>query len=378
MPMPSGIQPGVPSWHQPPATVCPARTGHDRQKMSKQTESSLFIFPSFSRVAAFYQRLLNGIKNYEELSIRILRRIETAHAFRQVEQVRELARVLIGIPIRQHQLTAQYYLIWCECREFKYNDEAVLERIIEQSQNCKTRALFSRGAFEWYRGNNEAALYFYLEALKTSPTVSEYVDLSRTIAVVKGTEGFHKSAIRDLENLFPVVRYAEPRVYYDYLNTLAVELGEVGRLKEARSASQIALASPFAGAYPEWRETREEIELRGYRASRSRVAVGQRSSESDNLVRLPAPEHSLVAEWTLPSQPARVLSFLEGKKKMVKESNGPPDDKKNYKDMDGREMLLKIMEITGAPDRTDYELYQILEAIEEVLSNPKPKEPDKE
>ena len=240
--------------------------------MSKQTESSLFIFPSFSRVAEFYQRLLNGVTNYEDLATRILKQIEIAHAFRQVERVRELARTLINIPLTEYRLTAKYYLVWCNSRELKYQNE-VLESIIDQSQTCKTRALFSRGAFEWYKGNNEAALSFYTEALKTSPTVSEYVDLSRTIAVVKGTEGFHKSAISDLENLLPIIRYAESRVYYDYLNTLAVELGEVGRLEEASNASRIALVSPFAPSYPEWRDTREEIDRRGWRAPRSVVAV---------------------------------------------------------------------------------------------------------
>jgi hypothetical protein len=120
----------------------------------------------------------------------------------------------------------------------------------------------------------------------------------------------------------------QPYAYYDYLNTLAVELGEVGRLEEARNASRIALATRFASAYPEWRETREEIELRGYRAARSTVAVSQRSF--DNLMRLPArePSDSLASGSLPPIQPARVLSFLEGKKKMVKESNGPPEEKR--------------------------------------------------
>lgn len=61
---------------------------------------------------------------------------------------------------------------------------------------------------------------------------------------------------------------------------------------------------------------------------------------------------------------------------MVKESNGPPEHKKNYQDMDGKELLLKIMELTASSDRTDYELYQILGAIEEALS--KPQKPDKQ
>lgn len=58
---------------------------------------------------------------------------------------------------------------------------------------------------------------------------------------------------------------------------------------------------------------------------------------------------------------------------MVKESNGPPTDPnpKSYKDMSGRELLLKIMELTAAKDITDYELQEILESIERILSERK-------
>lgn len=257
--------------------------------MSKQTESNLFIFSSSLKQAGeFYQHLLSGIATYEELAARILKQIDVAHAFRDVERVRELARILFNIPIREYQLTAQYYLVWCKCRELKYHNE-VLERIIDQSQTCRTRALFSRGAFEWYGGNNEAALYFYSEALKTSPNVSEYVDLSRTIAVVKGTEGFHRSAIKDLEQLLPVIKYAEPRVYYDFLNSYAVELIENHRLLEAHDAALVAVSSSFGPFYPEWQETLSEI--RSKRKRPSTIAVSRSQVERKHEPPLEAPEN---------------------------------------------------------------------------------------
>jgi AraC-like DNA-binding protein len=247
--------------------------------MSKQTESSLFIFSSSLRQAGeFYQHLISGVATYQELAERIVKQIELACAFRQVERVRELARILLNVPIREYQLTAQYYLVWCQCRELKYHDE-VLERIIEQSQTCKTRALFSRGAFDWYKGNNETALYFYLEALKTSPSVSEFVQLSRMIAALKGTEGFHKSAARDLENTLPIIKYAQPQVYYDFLNSYAVELMENRRLSEAHDAALIAVSSPFGRFYPEWQETFSEVAAK--RKSRSTVAISRPQIEED-------------------------------------------------------------------------------------------------
>ena len=58
---------------------------------------------------------------------------------------------------------------------------------------------------------------------------------------------------------------------------------------------------------------------------------------------------------------------------MRKEANDTLRDKKSYKEMDGRQMLLKIMELAASEDRTDDELQRILEAIDRVLSKPKDK-----
>lgn len=204
-----------------------------------------------------------------------------------MDAVRDLSRLLINIPVKEYQLIAQYYLVWCRCREFEY-PATVLEQIIEQTRTYKTKALFSRGALEGFKGNTETALYFYKEALKTSPTVSEYIDLSRTIAALKSQEGFHRSALKDLENLIPIIGHAEPRLYYDLLNSYAVELNEVGRLQEARNVSALAIASPFGPYYPEWQETYSEVNQR-LRKRRSTVAVSMPKPEPE-IESTPEPE----------------------------------------------------------------------------------------
>ena len=236
--------------------------------------------------------------SFEALGNRIIKRIELAHAFRQVEQVRELARILINIPIREFQLIAQYYLIWCKCREYQY-PATTLERIIEQTQTYKTKALFSRAAIEGFHGDIATAIHFYMEALKTSPSVSEYVDLVRSIAVLKATEGFHNSALKDLENLEPLIKHVEPRVYCDYLNSYALELGEAGRKQEARNISRVMLASPFIQAYPEWQETARDLK----EPDRSSVVV------SSIILEQARPETTATRHASQPEQPASVVSF---------------------------------------------------------------------
>jgi tetratricopeptide (TPR) repeat protein len=266
--------------------------------MRRDTDKNLFIVSSMPR---FYQQLFSGIGTYQELGNRIIGQIKAAHAFRQVDRVRELSLILINIPVKECQLIAEYYIVWSGYRETKYDIKA-LERIIEQTQVYKTKALFSRGAVEWYKGNSEAALSFYIEAMKTSPSVSDYIVLSRSIAVLKSTEGFHESALRDLENLLPIIKHAEPLVYFDVLNSYAVELSEAGRKDEARNVINQVIASPFAHAYPEWQETAKELK----ELSRTSISVPQIERK---LVEVEIKETPHASAEAKPSNPGRVVSF---------------------------------------------------------------------
>ena len=168
--------------------------------MSKQVESSLLIDSSFSGLAAFYQQLLKGIASYEALTARILVHIKTAHAFRQTDKVRELARILVNLPLREARLIGQCYLAWCECRTQNYS-AALLESVIDQTHIYKAHALISRAAMEFYQGRFDDALRFYLESLKARPTPSEYALAVKGIAVIKSVEGFTAQATKDLSNL---------------------------------------------------------------------------------------------------------------------------------------------------------------------------------
>ena len=233
--------------------------------MSKEIESSLFmVSPLALNQARFYQQLFSGIATYEELANRLLKEIRAAYAFRQVESVRELSRLLLNIPVKEYQLIAQYYLIWCQCRELKFHDK-VLDNIIEQTETYKAKALISRAAFEVYKGNVESSLYFYAEALKANPTVSDYIVASRGIATVKSMEGYHAAALKDLEGLIPLLRYAEPLTHYEVINSYAVESLENNRLEEAYNASLLAVSSPFGIYYPEWQQTHSEASQQAHR-----------------------------------------------------------------------------------------------------------------
>jgi len=222
-------------------------------------------------VPELYQHLLSGAAGYQEFGSRVLRQIEAANAFRQTEKVKELASILVHIPIREYQLAAQYHLVLCKCREKEYQSEA-LERIAEHSNSYRAKALISRAAFDLYQGNAKGALYFYTEALRVNPTVSDFIKASTGIATLKAAEGFSDSALKDIEMLIPILHHAEPLTLFQTLNSYAVELTERGRIHEAHNVLTRAASSPLAPFYPELRASFSDVRLRPKRRSTVIVA----------------------------------------------------------------------------------------------------------
>jgi hypothetical protein len=100
------------------------------------------------------------------------------------------------------------------------------------------------------------------------------------------------------------------------------------------------------------------------------VSFAQRALETENVLHLPVPDHStgLVDSCLeMTGQPARVLDYINWKKKMGKEPNG---DQKNDDEMDDRDVFMEIMRLSSQPGMTSKKLWQILEAVRKVTSEP--------
>jgi hypothetical protein len=260
--------------------------GFSSLKRSAESEEAI-SFPGF------YQQLASGlvrsVRNKQVLSAlgdRLVLLAEHAHAFRQFDALEETSRILVNLPLRQHENIGHYYR-GLRIMKLGRGDLEQAARIIESAAEStppryRARALISLGGNSLCRGDFRFALSLYSEAARVGSRDGR-VDLFATIhtqkmaAVINGFEGNHRGAVELLESLLPLaqsVRSSQPHLYCDYLNSLAVELCEVGRLEEARNVSKVVLASPFAPTYPEWRETREAIELKARRSSRSTSPVG--------------------------------------------------------------------------------------------------------
>ncbi|HTG16357.1 MAG TPA: hypothetical protein VK747_14000, partial [Blastocatellia bacterium] len=144
----------------------------------------------------------------------------------------------------------------------------------------RARAIQTLGVMQQERGNLDEAGRFYLDAIRAGHKHDLITTLSayETISAIRSASGDHQGALADLESLWPLFRPAAkqyPFSYYLYHADIAYELGQVGRTEEAEATCAIALASPFAPAYPEWRETRDEIAAKRLAGTPSVVAISR-------------------------------------------------------------------------------------------------------
>ena len=329
--------------------------------------------PSLGKYAEFYQELLKGFVSYEHLGNRLIQLAEQAQALRQYHKVKEISLILSNIPITSYQAIGHYFL--AVAANSKGNgDQEKARRLFELTMDMapdayKVKAMLSLGAVSFHKKDFDSAFYFFRETIKAGSLSVASVQAIRGISILKGIEGHHKHALKDLEALLPVIKHVPPHIYFDLLNSYAVELGEAGRKDEARNISKLVLASPFAYAYPEWQQTAED--LKG--ASRSFVVVDQSPYVPPNVLPMPAFERDNAEPPSWAGQPAQVVNYEQWIKKMGKgkKSNGG----KKVDDMTVQELMMQIVHIYTSPTTTDIQRRKIFAAIERIMAEPDKPEP---
>ncbi len=252
--------------------------------MSNKTDKALFMFPPLTReYAGLYQELLRGVLSYQQLGDYLIRLGDLAHTFRQYDRVREAGHMLSNLPIRNYQAIGYYFLaVAANSKGNGDQDEAkrLFELTVDTAPDTyKVKAILSLGALAFHRRDFDSALHFFQETIKREKLSTESIQAIRGISILKSIEGSHAHAVKDLESILPLIKYAPARTYFDFLNSYAVELGEVGRMEEAENVSRITIASPFAPYYPEWQSTFSEI-----KASRKRPRYVQIKAKPDQEI----------------------------------------------------------------------------------------------
>ena len=217
-----------------------------------------------------------------------------AHAFRRMDDLGEISRLLIALPLTwQYEQIGYYYLALAtkRCGEGDFAGAArLLERVAENASPIyRVRAVQSLGASAVLESKYDFGLKLFGEAsrLATRECVFDpaiMVSGQQNVAATRVLAGdYHQALTVLLENVLPTVGMIggsqahayDSYVHSAYLNTLAVLLGKAGRLDEAEQVCHTLSRSPLASVYSHFYETKKELELRrGDHATRSRVALG--------------------------------------------------------------------------------------------------------
>jgi tetratricopeptide (TPR) repeat protein len=231
--------------------------------------------------AQFYQaivrNLIRGMLAESQIAY-LIAVLEQARSERKFEIVDALAGVLIEARISTSvQGVGLYFKGLALTNQGKLVEaHSILDRAAATAAApFSSRALISIGAVAALSSEPEIQRESYIRASRSTDPFT-LLHAHKMIAVLESGDGNHRASIQQLEGMFSFARsYSAfyPHSYYDYLNSLAFEMAEVGRLDEARQVSQTVLASPLARLYPECHETRAEIELRRQRGSRSVVSI---------------------------------------------------------------------------------------------------------
>ena len=196
--------------------------------------------------------------------VKLARQAATA---RRMDVVRKASEAIIRLPVTDEIKTIGHFY-GAVVEEHAGNVEharLVLTQVAcAPLSPCRARAILELGKTLFDAGQPASALPLYVEAARVAQEkdLVAAIRAQMMIAVVRSTDGDHHGALGDLDRLWPMVRlasYEHPALRYDYLNSLAVELAETGRVEEAKHAIGIALRSPFACRYPNWKATRDEI-----------------------------------------------------------------------------------------------------------------------
>lgn len=201
-----------------------------------------------------------------------------ALALRDLEALELASEIMLGLPVSSHAKNiARYYQAFLtnENGEFETARER-LDQLLEQELDprLRSRALLTKAATYFDAGEIDRSLSFYVEAGQVARDYDSVslVESLRQIAIIKSIHGDHHRALADLESLLPIVcriSRHDPQAYCALLNSLAVELGEVGQTDQALNL--VSRVAAFSSVVPEINET--IVELQSKRPTRKHSVV---------------------------------------------------------------------------------------------------------
>ena len=169
---------------------------------------------------------------------------------------------------------------------FEESERNLEHALIYAPESYKAKSLLALSGLEERRNNFDDAVKLRIEAsLLNNPQVTLESQLG--IAALMGIQGDHRYAAKHLERFLPLAYAIGPSpVYFDFLNSYAVELSETERLQEASDVINKVIKSPYLSHFPNWPETEREIKQKCY-SSKSIQAPLLLDEADDNVLEFP-------------------------------------------------------------------------------------------
>jgi hypothetical protein len=333
---------------------------------------------------ALYQVILRSLTQAERshekraaLASQLVSLAEQSYLFRELETVDAASHLLVQLPLpRQYASVGRYYQA-LRLQQFGRGDLDKSRRLLEHVAGdapvfYRTRAMVSLGANAWFRGDLDTAFLLYQDATRVAPhdfLCAAYSTLHarKILAVAASLNGDHRGSLRLLEDLSPLasmLRASQPLGYYEYLNSLAVELGEANRLEEASYFSTLVLSSPFASVHPGWLETHTDLTRRARRRASCVTVPDPDAYQADNVLHLRAAYKSKGGPGS--SRPAlhqraRVLSFTKRQAQAV-----PTAPKKDFTHLSKKQKIIRIVNLICG-NMSDDQLARVLKYTEVLV-----------
>jgi tetratricopeptide (TPR) repeat protein len=236
-------------------------------------------------VASHLAQTVHSHETFLTLANTLIHSAEQVYMLRNVDALEEVSSVLMNLPIDgARQIGLYYYALAINRKGQRDEAEALLEAVANKAPiTYRARAIQTLGGNCHDKGQLDEAARFQFEALRLASdqnahglqtTLLAHLEISH----LKSDKGDHKGALGVLESISPLVQTVarrNPLYFYFYHNELAVEFAELDCVAEAEAASAVALASPFATAYPEWSETRDEIAAKRASATPSVIGINR-------------------------------------------------------------------------------------------------------
>lgn len=345
-----------------------------------------------NRMGEFYQQITKGLikgvytkQAFNVLAGRLINLADHAYQLRQIDTVGQISRLLTSLPLpRQYESISNYYRAIQIKKNGKIDEARTFLGCVadEAPLQFRARAIMSLGITFFESGDFQSALSLYSEAGRAAKYLKRLdpitiIGLQAAQSFLKSLDGNHRGALSQLESMLPFVRMISseyPFLWYQHLNSLAIELSEVGRIEEAQNICRVVVASPYVKAYPEWHETLDDIEVRRYRASRSVLSLNHRALNLNNVLRLPERSLDAGSDKSHRSpfhQRGSVTRLQDWKLKMVKQPDDAPENNdKNNSDYTDKELVLKVMEVVASRNFSRGKMLEILDYLETTPDEP--------